>query len=347
MKLDRMGVAVVLAACLAACARGEDGTSEGGDAGEGGASGVEEGVAVDGAVEEEGVAVEGAGAEADVAVDGADAGDEVGLTAGQSVSAAPIFKRFDWNAGATALDLWPTSDSICLLTRVTGEFRGGAESVSVEAGGDGLWHLRVTSLQPGVAGSAYCFKKSNFKGPPGYGIWTSEPIVRQIASSSCKAIEGGTWWGDAVTFIQGISGDLRGAGEMVEVVQSNSPITSSTLRVNTCQPEGVLGRAQSFFVGVPSNGRLAKFIGLAGTGPALSVGTYAVNVGGFQDMAPTKDAMCGLTRIAGAFNGGGESVEVSPVMSQSGNVQVWRLTTKALSGGGVHAQARCFAYDQS
>lgn len=243
-------------------------------------------------------------------------------------------------------NLCSTTDYICTLAKVTGELRGFGERVEVKPGTDGMWKLNISAAQPGVSGKAYCFKKSLFTGKGGNTRWVSDPIVSEwIALSGCPQTSNAAWWGDAVTFIQGITGKFMGGGESVSVIQSNNGFTSSQMLVHSCQDQ-IGGTAQSFFVGDPHAGNLAEFYGPYGVGPASVAGTYAVNISGTVNMAPTSQAICMFTYIAGGFNGGGEAAEIRRVINANG-VEVWQLLTSAQSGDGVFAQARCYTYNQN
>lgn len=60
-----------------------------------------------------------------------------------------------WNQGSGRLPIAPANEWACGLTRMRGGFEGSGERVSVYGDGDS-WYLAGSSLQSGVAASAYC-----------------------------------------------------------------------------------------------------------------------------------------------------------------------------------------------
>src|SRR5262245_53923796 len=227
------------------------------------------------------------------------------------------------------MPLEPKSTDVCVLTRVSGKFVGGGESVRVIEGVEDRWFLEVASHQDeAVSGTAYCFKKSRFTamGP------------ERLTSPLFEAREGHgvrTWNGDAATFLAGVSGHLRGGGEHARIVQSQDGSTPSELGVGSAS--GYLKAwALSFFAGTAGSGLPAKF-----SGGEFKLDHVNIVSPRQVDMAPIDSAMCYFTRLQGKFDGGGEWAEIVPAIDSKG-VRRWRLRAQARGESEVFAAARCY-----
>ena len=66
-------------------------------------------------------------------------------------------QTYRWRQGQGRVSMIGVEEGICYLTFVTGEFRGGGETVYVRHEG-GTWYLGGTSQQQGVGGEAHCWK---------------------------------------------------------------------------------------------------------------------------------------------------------------------------------------------
>lgn len=64
--------------------------------------------------------------------------------------------EYEWVQGQGPVWMIPISQGFCFLTRVSGSFGGGGESVHVYDGGDGYWWLGGSSFQQGVSARARC-----------------------------------------------------------------------------------------------------------------------------------------------------------------------------------------------
>jgi hypothetical protein len=269
-----------------------------------------------------------------------------GLSAA-SPPAVPFFEGpFFWSQGQPMKFLRSGNDFVCVLTRVSGKFQGSGERVQLSLEQSG-WHLGGSSLQHGVGGASYCFRKDQFVSQ-GTARWNSGNMSR-IANSGSQCATGvaETWFGDAATFVSGISGNLAGGGEQVSITQASSGFTPSVLTVKSCQPY-VAGFANSFFVGSPNSGKIAQFWGPNGIGSAAAAGEYTVKATSLNQnpvttvqMAPVAEAMCYLTRVGGKFRGGGEWVEISPQTNAQG-VAVWTLRAGSGQADGVWGSSRCY-----
>jgi hypothetical protein len=263
---------------------------------------------------------------------------------------------FGWTQGQSLTILKPGEQYVCVLTRVTGHFQGEGERVQLElepgSANTTVWTMSGTSLQKGVSAQAYCFRKDHFLSS-GSARWISEKFERfATAGSKCATATAQTWWGDAATFLTGMSGNFAGGGESVSVQQSSNGFTPSVLTAKSCQPF-VRGFAYSFFAGQPHSGSVAQFWGPNGKGSAAVAGEYAAFASSLNQtkvmsvqMAPVNEAMCYFTRLGGKFRGGGEFAEIVPQVNAQG-VTVWTLRVQSLQPDGVWANARCYRRQQS
>jgi hypothetical protein len=262
--------------------------------------------------------------------------------AGHASSIETVSEQLDtgWTSGPFPVgqnaDRQLESDSthVCVLTKVSGHYAGGGEMVQLLRV-NGFWRLRTQSQQEGVGAEAFCFMKSGFQAN-GSARWTSNAFSGfEIGVSSCSSRLTQAWQGDATTYVSGLTGPWDGGCEFVGVNQAASGTALSQLVVGAGMSKLVEGFAQSFFAGTPSSGVRAKFF----NSQTFSVGNNRSTV-----MAPTDQAMCHFTEIRGDFNGGGEFVQILPVLD--GGVEKWQLLSHTQSGGGVTASARCYLRDQ-
>jgi hypothetical protein len=237
-----------------------------------------------------------------------------------------------------------------VLTRITGHFQGGGERVILSWDGT-TWSLAGASLQQGVSGQATCFKKDLFLAS-GSSRWNSPTFAPTgVSGKKCVKPTSTTWWGDAGTFLTGLTGNFAGGGEAVSVNQSSGGFTPSVLTVQSCQPF-VGGYAHAFFAGQPSSGKVAQFWGPNGKGPAAVAGEYTVFASSLNQskvtavqMAPVDEAMCYFTKLGGKFRGGGEFAEITPDFNSQG-IKVWVLRVQSLQSDGMTGSARCFRRNQ-
>ena len=254
---------------------------------------------------------------------------------------------FDWRQGEAAKTLLSSTDHVCVLTKVAGNFRGGGESVLL-SNTDDKWHLSGTSKQDGVSATAYCFNHKSFAGD-GADYWNSEQFQVSSPERKCNAKGQETWWGDAATYLAGVSGEFEGGGESIDVNQSSEGFVPSVLSVQSCRKTRQMkGTAYAFFVGKAHAGHSGRFWGPNGVGSANFAGEYQVVSKGNAtvEMAPVEQAMCYFTQIRGGFFGSGEFAKIEPAKNNKGQY-VWMLSSQAKNGGGVYAKARCFRRDQT
>ncbi len=256
---------------------------------------------------------------------------------------------YNWTQGSSTIQMQPVSTHVCVLTRVSGDFDGGGESVMISQK-NGWWLMGGTSMQSGIGGQAYCFVRNAFLAN-GAARWSSDDAsVWASSSSGCFNFQhNGMWWGDATTLLNGIGGKLRTSGDRAQILQSNGAFTPSVMRIDTCQSGYLIAYGLSFFAGTPNSGVLAKYwnnttyIASSGNGCVNSYGVHEV------EMAPVNDAMCHFTSIGGGGNwdGGGEAVAIYPKFS--GGIERWFLRAQSGYCGESRktmAQAKCYRRDQ-
>ena len=255
---------------------------------------------------------------------------------------------FTWEQGQGAVHISAAQTGerpICVLTRVTGKFRGGGEAVRLERLPNGDYTLHGSSQQEGLGAQAYCFSASQIQGTNN-SVWDVHDIVTgwvKSGSGSCedapvsrKVMPNGKWF----SLISGMSGEFKGGGEYIQVNQSRSLEEHSEFSAHSCADDGyVRGWAMSFYVGDMSK--------VLFDGPEFVVndGAQAQNsTPNSLPMAPVDSSICGFTFISGQFDGGGEYVEIRPLRGR------WQLTAKASNSANdptVFARAHCFRRDQS
>jgi hypothetical protein len=251
---------------------------------------------------------------------------------------------FTWVQGEPVRRMEKLDTHVCVLTGMAGKFRGTGEWVHVTDDGT-HWTVGGGSLQSGVAADATCFRRSDFT-----ANGSARAIGDYVKSAKARDVPGclafkdvpETALSDTFVFLQGIQGQLAGAGEWAFVEQSLSTATRTRLLVNTCvRGQSLIAYALSYRVG--NMNRLATFMNTkGGRGDVYDVPEFEAV--GTQEvrMAPADKAMCGLTRIQGEFMGAGESISIRV---RDG---FWTLRTQQAGASEyVRAHARCFARRQA
>jgi hypothetical protein len=269
--------------------------------------------------------------------------------------------------------LKPSSTHLCVLMRYDGQGAGGR----VYKDESGFWVLEL--LKP-VANDgivrAGCFSTSAFTYPWGNEHWVSENF--EVTAETKKGLCGQTtsvgdaWWSDAATILQGHKGIPTyetGVGpqpgvdqtESVRIEQVDQKFVSSKVRssdyCNILGP-GVTAYVNSFFVGAPHSGQLARFFGPLGKGSATQAGEYSVKAnyrltGGAPatvNMAPVDEAVCYFTAIEGVFGTTSNQVSINS-NGMVGGKPAWQLLAWSDQTGNngndyLSAKARCFLREQ-
>jgi hypothetical protein len=208
-------------------------------------------------------------ADADLDEEAAEAQEATPEKTESAIEALKSSGEVGWSQGQAAQGLGPTSDRVCLLTGLRGNFAGFGENVRVSTSG-GSWYLGGTSGTSGVGAWATCAYVDSYTGE--YAWQTGQDYPTALGSATKR-----------MCFITRVSGAFNSSADWVHVyVQSGQwfitgESTSSGVRVGArCVdvPDGY-GSEVSW-----SNNALAKYVGTA-------VGKT-----------------CGLTRIQGQFDSG-------------------------------------------
>jgi hypothetical protein len=268
--------------------------------------------------------------------------------------AAQTAQEFEVSGGTTSHlnDLtW-----FCGLSGVKGDFssdrRDADQFVHIHSQNDEFW-LHAGARQ---TGRMICIKWTNFIRPPGGGTLFSTLIGDYFTLDPGGDVS--LWWGDAASLIQTMEGEFESAQEKLLIAQSTNPSAASKLQIRTdastlFEDTYIASYAQSLFVGNSNDHRLVKLIGYNTSGVRVrgnvtTAGTFEMPVAtdtGFSGywLAPvsgTNSAFCYFTRLAGDFNGNGESAKITTVNG------MWHLSVTAGGTGLARASARCMAYDQ-
>ncbi|MDC3954895.1 hypothetical protein [Polyangium jinanense] len=202
--------------------------------------------------------------------------------------------------GQPVVGLGPTSDRVCFLTGIKGNFAGLTERVRVYTSG-GSWYLDVDSAQTGVGAWASCAYAAA-------GTYTGEYTWDSAVDNYPKHM--GTATG-RVCFLTRIQGGFNNGSEWVHLYVSGGDwyMTGKT--------GGPALRAGARCVSVPS------YSG------EVSWGTDDLA----QYVGSTKGYSCGLTRIIGSLDSGADKIHCDRITDS------WYLTGQATTGNlGVRAR---------
>ena len=277
-------------------------------------------------------------------------GTELVASTGDALIGGWASGPFQWAQGQPALALESANTHVCVLSGVSGHFAGTGEMVKVTIGANNTWVLDGFSQQSGVSGEALCFPKAGFTGNSSAHLNSDEAIAgafsrgKHSPGGGCQQGQAALGVGSDFAFVEGMQGEMAGAGEFSAALQSPSQNTESLLRAQICtagiyQTFGRFLRVNRVFT-MP-----AQFVGSGGlTGDVNAVPEFSIGGNLASDgvvMAPTDRAMCALTEVTGKFFGGGESVRIRAAGS------VWvMMTAKGAGSNFVAAKARCFARNQ-
>jgi hypothetical protein len=251
----------------------------------------------------------------------------------------------------------PLNTHFCWLTKVAGSFdgnHGNAAGAFVQRQSDGNWHLETRAT--GSFGEGRCVALACFLGDGVNDVvMVNQTGFAAIANSQrgCDVNSTATWWGDAVTVLQGFPGPGNTAGnaESASVALSTDPFAPSTVVAQDCQADNlhwIQAAASSIFVGTPSGGKLAHYTGAPFTVSGNTTLNLGQTIGNTSPTLPPDAVFCFFTHVQGKFRGAPESVELflSPNPNDPGN-ELW--TAKSTQGGGgsqISASGRCSPYVQ-
>ena len=240
---------------------------------------------------------------------------------------------------------------VCTLGKMQGniEDNWGGVSAYIDTN-QNEWSVSASSP---LSARANCARLSAFNGnvPPGASgpeRWLSGEFYIWDWGGSCSTFRSyaEVWWGDAATMLTAAYGGFFGAGESVNIWQSNVANGPSQIYNSTCGQDDIATVARSLFVGVPSSNRAARFAGPLGTIGDASVAGEFIADRSTVTMAPVDQAFCYFTSIRGAFAGDGEKAEIFTFEDPNQNNRLfWAMSTTS-GQGQLRARARCYLWDQ-
>jgi hypothetical protein len=292
----------------------------------------------------------------------------------QTVISGTGITHFTWSTGSEDTPMEPSNTHFCLLTGVKGNFddgmvlvhRSSRDVTEVERefqrdgtfGGTELddlgdkWKLGGWA-DGAVSAEAMCVAIARFTADPGtppqavsppFGsiIWSSPDWPADCHSTAQESM----WPSDSAPFLTGVNGPLSDGGDTAFVTVASSATSPATvdLDTRTCGGSAFEARGRSYYFG----NKIGTFPNYEGfmiepliVDPRNSSSRQMVPIG-------RKDfSVCGLTEIAGDFQGDGEELRITwAPIDGDGSEEWWQLLGYAGTSGGVRGKAACIAYDQ-
>jgi len=261
--------------------------------------------------------------------------------------------RWRWASQNPPTRMEPVATHICLVTKVSGKFAGYGERVglSIDTGATGgaRWVLNGTSGQQQLAIEATCAPKAQFVTKTAF---TMNATVLP-AQNHNKCVPKTTLYktdASQALFLAGLAGKFGGGGEAVIVDEKTMVMHGCSGAV---EGSALVVRASPLRVYRTQTGRT----------PFAKDSTYTIGISQPKDhwlwgepyykegerkvfLVPADEALCGLTRVQGNFQGYGESAAVDAEKGPDGRLW-WVLSAGTLaSASTTTAGARCLARDQ-
>lgn len=201
---------------------------------------------------------------------------------------AVVVATYTWYPGGGSVDMGPVNDRVCFLRG----FQGRLESMLNSGEGavriyNGRWQLSG-SIFDTTRVDAVCVPLDWY----GQSLWYS---IEYYVDGFDKTLADLGPTAGKVCFLTAVGGKFEGGGEVVQVYQSNGRwyLSAQSNQNHNASQNNLIGRARcvnnSAWISGPYNWQQGQ--------PPVT-------------MASVSDWICGLTRIAGKFEGGGENVEV-------------------------------------
>lgn len=256
------------------------------------------------------------------------------------------FSQFSARAGQEFTQLIRVNEGVCVLSGVTGNFRGSGESVSVEPIGD-TWYLRVQSGQSQLGAEAVCARFDKFTGP--FSAWHGEfawavtgraracPGWPWACSPDASIANSGNFGTDKqVCWLSKIGGMLNGGGEHADILYNNA-FQLEAWNMSSDANSGVFAEARCLDTGATHR---------AWQNPVRQDANYEWYQGaGPVEMISADLGICYLTSVGGNFRGYGESVRISVAGETSNGPGRWTLSGSSYQHD-VHASAHCVYFPQ-
>lgn len=272
-------------------------------------------------------------------------------------AATNIYTEVEWNKGEPSKSLIATDQGFCYLAGIQGNFRWANDQVSVFTlqGKYGLYGTN-TEWAKAICVHWSALETSNDAFQP--VRWVSDEFSSKGNCWNTKGID--TWWGDAVTYLTGLGGNLAARGG-VFVKQSHlgdQPSKLGAFNVHTCDESSeVYARGRSMFFGEPHIYDMPLFWGPDGQGVTFSsAGEYVADsrpnslYKATVEMAPTDQAFCYLKNVHGRYNHTGDWAWIYRNVNAAGK-EVWMLNVRDANPVDddtyVSAHAACYMLEQN
>ncbi len=267
----------------------------------------------------------------------------------ESAATSP-YTDVSWHKYYGYTSLISPSQGFCYLAGVQGNLTNGADQISVFMSPWTDEYLLHGSNAQGA--KAICVNWSALK--INYNAF--EP-VRWLSDEfqsveDCGSNYTNTWFGDAVTYLTGVGGNLAAGGGVFAIQSRQGNAPSQLLASKNCGSGDIYVRGRSMFFGRPHNNDMPQFWGPRAQGKTYSLAGYYVAQSNYQsyvEMAPTDKAFCYLTGVYGNFKDMSDSVYIFRGTNLSGK-ETWRLSvydSNPVSGKFVGATAACYMLSQN
>lgn len=263
---------------------------------------------------------------------------------------------FTWTSGDKPIYMGPADSMICVLTRVSGNFAGGAEHVLIDLkklpNGQVMWRLSGTSAAGHIQAGAACVKKDRFTTAMvgNEKIFPAPLPTKSYGGCDEHRFKSELDGPNVAHFLGEVAGKFRGGGDSVKV-------GGSSVYVYGCS-----GYAAGSAIAVQMNGSgPVKYIGPKGKTASFAAATFEgwsnkydnwekvqpaeTWVEGAKWLPAVDGSLCGLTAIAGNLGDHNHLVAIVREKHPDGHTY-WKLNVANSSVGIVRARVRCLARDQ-
>jgi hypothetical protein len=271
----------------------------------------------------------------------------------ESASTSP-YTEVSWYKGEPYKNLISTNQGFCYLAGVQGNFDSDIDqaTVFISQGNYGLTGSNTEWAK------AICVNWSALK--INYNAFTP---VRWLSDEFYSIEDCGSqnyanaWFGDAVTYLTGVGGNLAIGGGAFVIQSSKGNVPSQLLSTKNCGSGSVYTRGRSMFFGKPHINDMPQFWGPKAQGKTYSLAGYYYVQSDLQnsdqqssvEMAPTDKAFCYLQSINGNYNNKTDWAWIYRSTNSAGK-EVWKLAVKdadPVSNKFVGATAACYMLSQN
>lgn len=205
----------------------------------------------------------------------------------ESNPAVPLFRveTFSWKPQEPAVRMIHLKEGLCVLSMISGRFQGGGEGIKVSVRSDGRWYIDGRSQQP-IHAKAFAVQSDTVRLPSVIRTVSWGPNDGAIRLINSK---------DGFCFLSAVSGGFRGGGEAVRVGLAADGFWY--LSGKSVTPVQAVAAVVPWGTHSKRPDRVLAFKWAKGDPPVKMLHKNA----GF----------CVLSGVGGAFQGGGEVVEIS------------------------------------